>query len=106
LRSRFRTTKLKRLYTEGHNPKHYPERVVEAFLDVMLVIESASDEGDFYHFPSLHFEKLKGARKGQRSLVLADGYRLVFTLERDDNGKYLYILEIKDYHGRVRGGEL
>lgn len=102
----FRTKKLERLYAEGQNREHYPDRVVEAFFDVMLLIESAADESEFHRFPSLHFEKLGGPRKGQHSIALADGFRLVFTIEKDKEGKYIYILQIVNYHGRVRGGKL
>jgi len=102
----FRTKKLQRLYTDGENPEHYPDRVVDAFLDAVLFIESMSDEGEFYNVPSWHFEKLKGPLKGKRSIVLAEGFRLVFTIEKKKEGKYIYILQIVNYHGRVRGGKL
>ena len=49
---------------------------------------------------SLHFEKLKGERgnRGEYSLRLNKQYRLTFTIDNDDQGKLLCILDIEDYH--------
>lgn len=98
MRFRFCTKRLQRLYTEGRDIRHLPASVVEAFLEVMLVIEAAPDERTLYEFPSLRFEKLKGRRKGQRSLRLNDQFRLTLTVEQDEEGSYLLILGIEDYH--------
>jgi plasmid maintenance system killer protein len=48
----------------------------------------------------LHFEKLKGDRgnRGHYSLRLNKQYRLTFTIETDELGKLLCILDIEDYH--------
>ena len=94
----FANRKLERLYTQEHGAKRYPPSVIDAFLEVMAVIEHARDERDLRALKHLHFEKLKGDRRHQRSLVLHSGFRLVFQLVEDANSKRLVIEEIVDYH--------
>lgn len=97
MRFRFANRKLDRLYTEEKDAHKYPG-VVDAFFEVMWIIEAAEDERDLYAFKSLHYEKLSGDRKGQRSLRLNKQYRLIAVLEEDEQGKCLVIHEIEDYH--------
>lgn len=47
---------------------------------------------------SLHFEKLKGQRAGQRSIRLNRQWRLIVVIEHDDQGKSIVVLDIEDYH--------
>jgi proteic killer suppression protein len=94
----FANRKMERLYTEEKGARRYPPRVVDAFFRVMRVIESAADERDLRRMKHLHFERLEGGRKHQRSLALHGGFRLVVQLREDDGGKFLLIDEIVDYH--------
>ena len=94
----FSTRKLKRLYTEEFGASKYPPQVVDAFFEVMAAVVTARDERDLRALKHLHFEKLKGQRKHQRSLALHGGFRLVVRLLEDAEGKYLEIDEIVDYH--------
>jgi len=71
---------------------------VDAFFDVMTAIVHARDERDLRELKHLHFEKLKGKRKYQRSLALHGGFRLIVQLVEDSDGNYLFIEEIEDYH--------
>lgn len=64
----------------------------------MAIIDSAADERDLYAFKGLRFEKLLGDRTGERSIRLNRQFRLILWLERDDQGKYLSISDIEDYH--------
>jgi len=98
LRFRFGTKKLEALYTEERNAHKYPTGVVDAFFEAMTIIDSAVDERDLYAFKGLRFEKLGGDRRGQRSIRLNKQFRLILALERDDQGKYLSISDIEDYH--------
>lgn len=98
MRYTFRTKKLERLYTLEKGARKYPPEVVEAFFEVMAIIRSAQDERDFYALKSLHFEKLKGKREGERSLRLNQQYRLIVMIEKDDSGKYVLVINIEDYH--------
>jgi len=94
----FANRKLERWYTDGMSVRSYSSQVVDAFFRVMEVIEAARDERDFRALKQLHYEKLKGKRKHQRSLALHGGFRLVVELVEDDEGTYLSIVEIVDYH--------
>jgi proteic killer suppression protein len=98
VRFRFNTRKLERLYTEEQGRRRYPDDVVDAFFDVVGAIDSAADERDLYALKHLHYEKLKGQRAHQRSLRLAQQFRLVLQRLEDDDGVYLLIETIEDYH--------
>ena len=98
MRFYFQTRKLEALYTDEKGAHKYPVGVVDAFFNVVSVIAAARDERDLYALKGLRFEKLKGQRKGQHSLRLNDQWRLVVTLERDDEGSGLEIVSLEDYH--------
>lgn len=97
---RFKSKKLEALYTEEKDAHKYPQEVVDSFFEVMAILEAISNERELYSFKSLRFEKLKGkrGRKGQYSLRLNRQWRLIITLEKDINGKYICIIDIEDYH--------
>jgi proteic killer suppression protein len=99
VRFRFRDKKLEALYTEEKNAHKYPN-VIDDFFEVMAVIQAALDERDLYANKGLRFEKLSGQRgkQGQRSLRLNKQWRLIVTLEADEEGSYLQIIDIEDYH--------
>ncbi len=100
MRFTFAGKKLQALYTDEIGAERYPPEVVEAFFDKMAVVVAASHENDLRAMKSLHFEKLKGERgnRGEYSLRLNKQYRLTVTIETDDRGKLLRILDIEDYH--------
>ncbi|MDB9462382.1 type II toxin-antitoxin system RelE/ParE family toxin [Dolichospermum circinale CS-537/03] len=95
----FQTKKLEALYTEEKNAHKYPG-VVDDFFEVMAIIDAAVDERDLYAQKGLRFEKLQGKRgkEGQRSLRLNAQWRLIVTLAEDEQGNYLTIIDIEDYH--------
>ncbi len=47
---------------------------------------------------SLHYEKLKGDREGQRSMRLNDQWRLILRVTQVEPGKLVVIISIVDYH--------
>jgi proteic killer suppression protein len=98
MRFKFKDKNLYLLYTEEKNAHRYPAKVVDAFFDVMAIITSAENENDIRAFKQLHFEKLKGNRKDRISLRLKEQFRLIIEIDRDENGKIIWILEIVDYH--------
>ena len=98
MRFRFAEAKLEELYTTGRGGKRYSRQVVDAFVRAVATIDAAVDERDLYAQKGLHFEKLKGDRKGQRSIRLNQQWRLILTLERDSAGAFVWIIEITDYH--------
>lgn len=95
----FKKKKLERLYTTGKDAHKYPN-VIDDFFEVMAIIEAAQSEQDLYANKGLHFEKLKGNRgkQGQHSLRLNQQWRLIITIEQDQDGKYILIIDIEDYH--------
>lgn len=98
MRFTFKSHKLEQLYYDDVTDSRYPESVVEAFFDVMATIEAVLDIRDLYAFKGLRFEKLKGKRKDQHSLRLNEQFRLIVTIERDEQGIFLLIISIEDYH--------
>ena len=64
----------------------------------MQFVRSAKDERDFRSMRSMHFEELKGKRRGEYSLRLNDQFRLVMTLEGRGPTKKVRITGIEDYH--------
>jgi len=97
---RFKSDKLKLLYTHEEGAHRYPAAVVKGFFHVMSIIRSMPNEGDLYSFKSLHYEKLKGTRgkQGERSLRLNDQWRLIIKLETDPRGKTILVVEIGDHY--------
>jgi proteic killer suppression protein len=98
LRFRFKTRKLEALYTEEKGAHRYPASVVDAFFEVMSIIDAAVDERDLYTLKGLRYEKLKGSRQSQHSLRLNDQFRLIVERQEDEQGRYLLIVNIEDYH--------
>ena len=95
---RFKDKKLEQLYTEEAGARFYPPAVVNRFFELMAVIDAAPDEREFYRLKSLHFEKLKGKRENQYSMRLNKQYRLIVTLETDEDGRYVLVVEISDHY--------
>lgn len=98
MRFQFKTKKLEALYTEERGTRKYPLEVVDAFFDVMAIISAARDERDLYALKGLHFEKLTGDRRGEHSIRLNKQWRLTLVITNDEEGNYLVILDIEDYH--------
>ncbi len=64
----------------------------------LTVLRAAIDERSLRNWKSLHYEKLRGDREGQRSVRLNDQYRLVFELDEETDPQTATILAIEDYH--------
>jgi len=89
---------LKRLEADPHFTAGFDAAILKAFRKRMQLIRAAPDERVFYAMKSLHYEKLKGDRDGQRSMRLNDQWRLILKIEEDDTGKLVVIVSIDDYH--------
>ena len=76
----------------------YPRAVIKAYRKRLQGIRSATDERDFYQMKSWHFEKLKGKREHQRSIMLNDQFRLILEFRGSGNDKRVWIIGIEDYH--------
>ncbi len=99
MRFRFKRKKIEELYTKEKNAHKYPN-VIDDFFDAMSAIDAAKDERDLYALKGFHFEKLQGKRgkMGERSLRLNKQWRLIISIEKDEEGHYLLIIDIEDYH--------
>lgn len=98
VRFTFKSKKLEALYTEEMDAHKYPTGVVDAFFEVMAMMDAAVDERDLRAMKSLRFEKLSGSRKDERSVRLNYQWRLTLSVKKDPDGTYLCIHKIEDYH--------
>ena len=96
----FRTNHLEKLYTEEKDAHKYPPGVVDRFFQTLQIIHNIESERELYVFKGLRFEKLHNYKGyiDARSVRLNNQYRLIFTIESDAEGKYLYIIDLVDYH--------
>ncbi len=94
---RFADQDLDRLETDPGFTAGYGPDVVRQFRKRMQQIRAAVDERDFYRAKGLHFEKLQGSKKDERSMRLNDQWRLIVTLE-GEAPKAVVVVEIRDYH--------
>ena len=94
----FGESSLDRLEVDTHFDAGFSRAIVKAFRKRMQMIRAAEDERAFYAMKSLHFEKLKGDRKGQYSMRLNDQWRLVIELRKEAEGATAHVLGIEDYH--------
>ena len=96
---RYQDPALERLATDPGYTGKFDVGVIKAFRKRVQAIQAARDERDFYAAKSLHYEKLKGDREGQRSMRLNSQWRLILCLETDPKtGKLVVIIAISDYH--------
>lgn len=64
----------------------------------LTLLRAAPDERSLRNWKSLHYEKLKGDREGQRSIRLNDQFRLVFTLDDETSPPTIIVVCVEDYH--------
>jgi toxin HigB-1 len=98
MRWQFKSKDLRLLYEEEKGANKYEPAVVDAFFAIMDRIDAADDERDLRQLKSRRLEKLKGDRDGQHSMRLNDQWRLILEMVKDEQGKYLLIIDIDDYH--------
>ena len=75
-----------------------PVPVIKVVRRKLTVLRAATDDRALRNWKSLHYEKLKGSRDGQRSIRVNEKYRIVFTLDSDTKPQKATILSIEDYH--------
>ena len=75
-----------------------PVAVIKSARRKLTVLRAASDDRSLRNWKSLHYEKLKGDREGQRSIRLNDQYCMVFTLDEEPEPQIIEVLIIEDYH--------
>ena len=95
---RFADPDLDRLETDPRFTGGFSQAIVKSYRKKLQIIRAAIDERDIRQMRSLHFEQLKGDRKGQSSIRLNDQFRLVIAFEQDESGRTVVVIEIVDYH--------
>jgi toxin HigB-1 len=84
--------------TEDAGRTKLPVAVIKSARRKLTVLRAAPDDRAPRNWKSLHYEKLKGGRDGQRSIRVNDQYRIVFTLDENTKPPIATILAIEDYH--------
>lgn len=75
-----------------------PIAVIKSARRKLTVLRAAIDDRSLRTWKSLHYEKLKGDRSGQRAIRLNDQYRMVFSLDEESEPPTVTITAIEDYH--------
>jgi proteic killer suppression protein len=90
--------KYQRLVTDAAFTLDFDPSIVKSYRKKIQILRSAVSENDIRNMKSLHFEKLKGARRHQHSLRINDQFRLILEIVRTDGTKRIKIIKIEDYH--------
>lgn len=94
----YENSELEKLATDARYKANFAPAIVKAFRRRVQQIEAATDERDFYALKSLHYEKLEGKRKHQRSMRLNQKMRLILVVESSSPKNIVHIINIKNYH--------
>lgn len=89
---------LARIETDEAAQMRLPVGVIKSARRKLALLRAAPDERSLRNWKSLHFEKLKGDRDGERSIRLNDQYRMILTLDGDAASLTATIKSIEDYH--------
>lgn len=98
MRISFADEKLGLIETEEAGATRLPVAVIKSARRKLTILRAAIDDRSLRNWKSLHYEKLKGEREGQRSIRLNDQYRMVFELDEEADPQTITILAIEDYH--------
>lgn len=90
--------RLAKIETDEAGETRLPVAVIKSARRKIAVLRAVVDDRSLRNWKSLHYEKLRGDREGQRSIRLNDQYRLVFELDEETKPQTLTILGIEDYH--------
>ncbi|MGH6858291.1 MAG: type II toxin-antitoxin system RelE/ParE family toxin [Methylocella sp.] len=84
--------------TNSAGATQFPVAVIKSARRKLMVLRAATNDRSLRNWKSLHYEKLRGDRDGQRSIRLNDQYRMVFELDEETEPQTITILTIEDYH--------
>ena len=77
----------------------YPNEVITAFRKKLFFIKGATNTQDLRTMSSLHFEKLVEKRYlGMYFIRLNKGYRLIFSIDKEENLEVMIIEEISNHY--------
>lgn len=89
---------LELIETEEAGATRLPVSVIQSARRKLTVLRAAIDDRSLRNWKSLHYEKLKGDREGQRSIWINEKYRMIFELDEKTDPQTIKILAIEDYH--------
>lgn len=89
---------LARIETDDAGRTGLPIAVIKSARRKLTILRAAIDDRSLRSWKSLHYEKLKGDREGQRSIRLNDQFRMVFNLDEMSDPKIISVVSIEDYH--------
>ncbi len=100
MKVKFRDEHLGMLAEKGSSGKSkYPNEVTIAFKKKLSFIRAANSTQDLRAMSSLHFEKLVEKRYlGMYSIRLNRSYRLVFSIDKEDNLEVMIIEEVSNHY--------
>ena len=94
----FADARLALIETDDAGATRFSIAVIRSARRKIKLLRAATDERALRNWKSLHYEKLKGDRAGQRSIRVNDQYRIVFELDSESNPQRVTIISIEDYH--------
>ena len=94
----FQDKRLALIETDRAAETRLPISVINSCRQKLVVIRAAPNEQTLRNWKSLHYEKLKGDRDGQRSIRINRQFRLVFTLDEHCQPPKITVLDVEDYH--------
>ncbi len=94
----FRDKRLELIRTDRAAETRLPFAVIQSCRNKFVIIEAATDERTLRNWKSLHYEKLKGDRDGQRSIRVNDQWRIVFELRNECSPPEIVVIAVEDYH--------
>lgn len=92
----FADEELSLIETDEAGATRLPIGVIKSARRKLTVLRAAIDDRSLLNWKSLHYEKLKGDREGQRSIRINDQYRMAFELDEEAEPQTVKILSIKD----------
>ena len=94
----FADDELALIETDQAGSTRLPVPVIKSARRKLTILRAAVDDRSLRNWNSLHYEKLRGDRDGQRSIRVNDQYRMIFTLDDNSEPQVITILAIEDYH--------
>jgi proteic killer suppression protein len=94
----FRDKTLELVETDRAAETKLPIAVINSLRDKLVILRAAPDERTLRNWQSLHYEKLKGDRDGQRSIRINKQWRLVFVIDTERKPNKMTVLAVEDYH--------
>lgn len=94
----YRDRSLALIETDRAAETKLPIAVINSLRHKLHILKQAPDERTLRNWKSLHYEKLQGNRKSERSVRINKQWRLVFTLDTGTKPHRITILGVEDYH--------